>query len=409
MDIKRLYNFYTVTFSRIILAILFLFSGYVKGVDYMGSAIKIEEYLYAFNLDSLTPAAPFFAIAICALEFLIGVLLLIKLKPKVTYLASLLFMGFFLLLTAYIATTNPVNDCGCFGDAIKLSNKATFIKNIIFFIAALYLYLVGRNNEENTKLKGNKKIAFRLSIILSIITPLYSYFFVPNLDFLPYGIGVNIREATTIPKNAPRDKYETILTYRNKETKETKDFLVSDTTWQDQTKWEFVNSNYKLISKGYTPPIAAFDITNKEGRIVTDSILAKKGYTLFVIAPTMDRLTPTDYKDLDKIDDYFDCIILTASDLYEAKDLINNKYYFETNIFNLDETTLKSFLRSNKGVVLIKDGTILAKRNFNDFIKINPNKDIEKQISTGNRNRNIIFFTLIFMLWAMIIVYNTKE
>lgn len=407
MDTKKLYNFYAVTFSRLILSILFLFSGYVKSIDYIGSAIKIEEYLYVFNLDFLTSAAPFFAIALCALEVLIGVLLLMKLIPRFTYLMSLLFMGFFLILTIYIAVANPVNDCGCFGDAIKLSNSATLLKNIVFFILALYLFVFGR--EGRKPLTHNKKIAVALSVVLALTTPLYSYLFVTNLDFLPYGVGVNIKEATAIPENAPKDIYETILTYRNLETKEEKDFLVSDTTWQDATKWEFVNSNYKLISKGYTPPIASFDITNKEGHIVTDSILNKRGYTLFVIDPTMDRLTASDYKKLDKIDDYFDCIILTASDISQAKNLIANKYYFDTRIFNLDETTLKSLLRANKGIVLVKDGTILAKRNFNDFINIDPAKDIEKQISADNRNRSIVFFAILLILASMVMIYNSKE
>lgn len=407
MDTKKMYNFYAVTFSRIILSILFLFSGYVKSIDYIGSALKIEEYLYAFNLDFLVSAAPFFAIALCALEFLIGVLLLMKLVPRFTYLMSLLFMSFFLILTIYIAIANPVSDCGCFGDAIKLSNSATLLKNVLFFALALYLYLFGK--ESRKPLTRNKRTAVTLSVILALTTPLYSYLFVTNLDFLPYGVGVNIKEATTTPEGAPKDIYETILTYRNLETKEEKDFLVSDTTWQDGTKWEFVNSNYKLISKGYAPPISSFDITTKEGRIVTDSILNKRGYTLFVIDPTMDRLTASDYKKLDKIDDYFDCIILTASDISQAKSLIANKYYFDTRVFNLDETTLKSLLRANKGIVLVKDGTILAKRNFNDFINIDPAKDIEKQISADNRNRNIVFFAILLILTSMIMVYNSKE
>lgn len=407
MDIKKLYNFYAVTFSRIILAILFLFSGYVKSIDYLGSAIKIEEYLFAFNLDMLTPAAPFFAIALCALEFLIGVLLLMKLIPRFTYFMSLLFMGFFLLLTFYIAIYNPVSDCGCFGDAIKLSNSATLIKNIVFFALALYLFVFGK--EERKPLTENKKIAVMMSVVLALITPLYAYFFVTNLDFLPYRIGVNIKEATTVPEGAPKDVYETILTYRNKETNENRDFHVNDTTWQNAEKWEFVNSNYTLISKGYTPPIASFDITDKEGRIVTDSILNKRGYTLFVIAPTIDRLSASDYKKLDKIDDYFDCVILTSSDIHESKNLIASKYYFDTRIFNLDETTLKSLLRADKGIVLVKDGTILAKRNFNDFIKINPAKDIEKQVNAGNRNRHIVYFALLLILSSMIMVYNSKD
>ncbi|MEG2120710.1 MAG: DoxX family membrane protein [Rikenellaceae bacterium] len=408
MDIKNIRNSYAITFSRIILAILFLFSGYVKSVDYMGSAIKIEEYIYAFNLDFLVPSAPFFALALCAIEFLIGVLLLMKLLPKLTYLMSLIFMSFFLLLTIYITIANPVNDCGCFGDAVKLSNAETLIKNIIFFTIALYLYKYGREGETN-KLTQNKRISLILSVILAFVTPLYSYFFVTNLDFLPYGIGVNIEKATTIPNGAPKDVYETILTYRNIATGEEKNFATEDTSWQDTTQWEFVNSNYKLISKGYTPPISSFDITNKEGRIVTDSILGKAGYTLFVIDPTMDRLSASDYKKLDAIDDYFDCVILTSSDIAQAKNLILNKYYFDTHIFNLDETTLKSLLRADKGIVLMKDGTILAKRNFNDIIKIDSSKDIEKQIHVSNRNRNIIFFSLISVLSILVMFYNSKK
>ncbi|MBE9488493.1 MAG: DoxX family protein [Bacteroidetes bacterium] len=401
------YKFYIISFSRLLLSMLFIFSGYVKSVDYMGTSIKIEEYLYAFGLDFLTNYADYFSILLCASEFLLGVMLLTKIRPKFTSIITLIYISFFLLITAYIFIADPVSDCGCFGDAIKLSNRATFLKNVIFFIIAFYLYLDNKNN--NTEFEKSEKTALNLAVLLSLFIPLYSYFFVTNFDFLPYHIGVSLREATSIPENAPTDKYETKLIYKNIKTGENKTFLISDTTWQNNELWCFVESKQELISKGFTPEIKSFDITDKYGNIVTDSLLNKHGYTLFIIDNNMKQLSKKNYQQLNKIDNLFDCVILTTADISTSKMLVENKYDFNTDIYNLDETTLKSFLRSDKGVVLIKDGVILGKRNFNDIFNLENGDDIEKEVIKENRIRKTIYYTVLLIWLFYIFLYASKK
>lgn len=397
---------FTVNFSRIVLALLFLFSGYVKSVDYMGTAIKIEEYLYSFHLGFLGGASDFFAIVMCGLEFLIGVLLLFNLIPRITRFAAFVFMSFFLLLTLYILIANPVSDCGCFGDALKLSNTATFVKNIIFWLLALYLW---RSRDYKKYRSGTRQIAaVFLSVILAYFIPLYSYFFVTDLDFLPYKTGVNIPEAMYVPDDAERDVYETILVYRSKEDGKTHQFTINDTEWHDTDKWEFVETKSKLVSKGFSPAIESFEITDREGNPVTDSLMNMPGYLLIAVDGDMTRINGEDMAKLKKMNESVPVIFLTYAAIDEAANRLGVKDGTMA-IYNLDETTLKSFLRSKKGVVLMKEGTILAKRSFNELFKTDDILKFENRIKYSNRKRKAGFFAVIAILGVSIAGLSSKK
>lgn len=397
---------FTVNLSRIVLALLFLFSGYVKSVDYMGTAIKIEEYLYSFHLDFLSGASDFFAILMCGLEFFIGVLLLFNLIPRFTRFAALLFMSFFLLLTLYILIANPVSDCGCFGDAIKLSNTATFVKNIIFWLLALYLWRDRSYKKYRTG--ARQATAIFLSAILAYFIPLYSYFFVTDLDFLPYKTGVNIPAAMFIPDNAESDVYETELIYRNKENGKTRLFSINDTEWHDENKWEFVETKSKLISKGFTPAIESFDITDKEGNTVTDSLLNMQGYLLIAVDGDMTHINGQDMDKLKRINRSVPVIFLTYAVIDDAENTLGTKGS-TMNVYNLDETTLKSFLRAKKGVVMLKEGTILAKRSFNEIFSTDDIANLENRIKYVNNMRKAGFFAIIAVIGVSIAGLSYKK
>ena len=201
--------------SRIILGIAFTFSGFVKGIDPWGSAYKFIDYFNAMGLGFMEPAAFPLGVLLALAEFLIGVALLFALFPRLASWGALLFMAFFTPLTLWIALTNPVSDCGCFGDAIVLSNWATFYKNILFILLALFVF-IHRNKIKclfSQKIAGTAGMA---AFLLYCAVVVWSIRHEPLFDFRPYHVGVNIPEDMSVPADAPKDVYENTFYYKNR-------------------------------------------------------------------------------------------------------------------------------------------------------------------------------------------------
>ena len=175
---------------RFLLAAVFIFSGFVKGIDPLGSAYKFGDYFAAFHLDFLQPTVVVMAFILCAAELLIGLLLLFGIKMRFAAWSVLLFMAFFTPLTLVLAIFNPVSDCGCFGDAIKLSNWGTFFKNLVFLAAAVFVFI---QRKKFTSFYS-KPMQWALLMVLSVValTPsFHGYYSLPMFDFRPYKVGVN--------------------------------------------------------------------------------------------------------------------------------------------------------------------------------------------------------------------------
>ena len=209
--------------ARIIVGITFIFSGFVKGIDPWGSAYKFTDYFNAMGLEWLLWAAFPLGVLLAFAEFAIGVGFLFNVFIRLCSWLALLFMIFFTGLTLWIALDNPVTDCGCFGDALILTNWETFYKNIVLILLAFIVFRY-RNNMDDI---GMKKISYVLGIITVfayIILTFYSYNHLPVFDFRPYKTGVNIPEAMAIPENAPQPEYENVFYYSNKKTGEIKKF-----------------------------------------------------------------------------------------------------------------------------------------------------------------------------------------
>ena len=358
---------YLQTAARILTGIVFLFSGFVKAIDPHGSAIKFEEYFVAFNLDFLSGLAMPLAILLSAAEFMIGFNLVTGALMKLTSWLLMIFMSFFTVLTLILALTNPVSDCRCFGDAVKLTNWQTFWKNIVILIPSVFIFIT-KNNPATSLKSAPQWILAITGFLFSVVLSVYCILHLPVIDFRPYKTGVNIPENMVIPEGAPSDVYDVILVYEKDGVK--KEFTATDYPWNDST-WVWVETRQKLISEGYKPPIYDFSITTEEGEVITDSILASDSYTLLLVAADIEKATgrfmvkaEEIYKSAVDLGAGFLCLTSSPGNLIESfKKEFNPPYP----ICTADETTLKTIVRANPGVMLIREGTITGKWNMRDF------------------------------------------
>jgi hypothetical protein len=370
------------TAARLISGLVFVFSGFVKAIDPMGSAIKFEEYFMAFNIEFLGFIALPMAVLLSSAELMIGLNLLAKVRILFTSWLLIIFMTFFTILTFILAVSNPVSDCGCFGDAIKLTNWQTFYKNIILFVPALIVFVFRKKFSETASAFTEwylSSVNFVMPILLSIFCLLHE----PLLDFRPYETGTHIPTAMVLPPDAPLDQYETILVYEKDGI--VKEFNESNFPWQDST-WKWVETRQKLIFKGDEPPIHDFSLTTLEGDDITENVLSDSGYIFLIIAP---GLTDASHKGLDKMNEIamasaavnIRTYCLTSSPQPEI-DNFGEIFKPAFELCTTDETTLKTILRSNPGLVLLKSGTIIGKWSFRDAPE------------PGEINENLIGFVL---------------
>jgi hypothetical protein len=357
--------------ARIVVGLTFIFSGFVKGIDPWGSAIKITDYLHAMKLGWLDIAAMPLGMLRDFTEFLIGVALLFSIKTKYTSWGSLIFMLFFTPLTLWIALKNPVTDCGCFGDALVISNWGTFYKNLVLIALAIIVFYYRNDFKCLMGIKTGNILA-GITVLLYFTAIVYSYRHEPLFDFRPYKIGVNIQEGMIIPANAPRDVYENIFYYKNRQTGEIKKFTEKNYPWQDTLNWEYVKMDEpKLIKKGYTPPIHGFSIETREGENVYDFFLNDENYVFMLIAYDLDKSSLKNQEKINELakwakEQNYSFICLTAS-LFEKCDRFAADHGAPYEFFNCDETALKTIIRANPGLIVLKKGTIIAKYHYNDI------------------------------------------
>lgn len=353
--------------ARYLLAIVFVFSGFVKGIDPWGTAYKLSDYFAAFNLHFLDSLALPLSVLLCAAELYIGLLLLSGVKQKIAAWGAFLFMVVFTPLTLVLAITNPISDCGCFGDAIKLSNWGTFYKNLLFFAAAAFLF-ANRTEELSKHNSVKQNLLALLFLALAIVPAIHGIRHQPMIDFRPFHIGANLLQYTSIPDDAPHDVYRTILYYQKDGV--VKEFDETNYPWDDST-WTFVDSKSFLVEKGYTPPIANFILYTEDGQNYTDSILYSKGDLILVVVPNIKHLSEsaiTKFKTIQKLahDKGIKIFGLTSAAGRELADLENKHGLFFTWL-QADEVMLKTIVRSNPGMLYLMNGTIIGKWHWRDI------------------------------------------
>ncbi len=356
--------------ARILVGVTFIFSGFVKGIDPWGSSYKFTDYFNAMGLDWLLWAAFPLGVILAFAEFSIGVALLFNVFIRFFSWLALLFMAFFLPLTLWIALKNPVTDCGCFGDALVISNWETFYKNVVLMVLAIIVFIYRKNMEPITSKKLNYTLGGVVTVAYIAIV-FYSYNHLPVFDFRPYKVGVNIPEAMTVPEDAPKPEYENIFYYKNKNTGEVKKFTEQNYPWQDTINWAFENMESNLLQEGYKPPIHDFTIESQEGENIIDFFMYDENYVFMLVAYNLAKTNTSKQEEINQLaswaqENEMPFICLTSSLADESNEFIE-KTGAPYEFFNCDEITLKTIIRSNPGLVVLKQGTIAGKWHYNDI------------------------------------------
>ena len=357
-----------VNLCRIIVAVTFIFSGFVKAIDPIGTQYKLQDYLGAIGMAGILPNWTLLAVAVflAAIEFCIGIFLLFAIQRRLISKLTAAFMAFMTMVTVWIVVADPVKDCGCFGDALHLTNTETLIKNIVLLVCSLAIMYRPLAMFRFVS-KSNQWIVTNYTIVFILVSSGLSLYYLPIFDFRPYHIGVNIPRGMEIPKGAKLPQFKT--TFIMEKNGQRKEFTLDN---YPDASWKFIDSKTVQTSEGYIPPIHDFSITdNKTGLDLTNSILSHKGYTFLLIAPHLETADDSNFGDIDRLYEYaqsydipFYC--LTASTAKAIKrwiDLTGAEYPFCIT----DEAVLKTIIRSNPGLLLLKDGTIINKWSHNNL------------------------------------------
>lgn len=358
----------TGSIARTLLALTFLFSGFVKAVDPLGTVYKIQDYLHeGFGgvFQWAIPAAGVAAVCLIAIEWLLGIAMLLNVRTQWTSWITLLFYCIMTPLTLYIAIANPVSDCGCFGDALVITNWQTFWKNIILLLLSICLVICRKAIPE--LFSWWMEIIIALAALGSVAGIMgYSYTHLPQIDFRPYKVGNHIPTLMEIPDDAEVDQYEITLIYAKDGKEQT--FTLENYPKGDP-EWTFVDQKSVLIKKGYVPPIHDFEIETLEGDYITQDILESEEPVTLVV---MYDLSKTDTTQLEKlmymIHEYPRVYFLTASGEEEIFAFAEELGWDEETTYSTfcftDPITLKTIVRANPGVIVVQNGTIIDKYNL---------------------------------------------
>ena len=349
---------------RIIVGIVFIYSGFVKGIDPLGSDYKFTDYFNAFGMGWMNATTLFFSFALSLVEFLIGIALLFNLWVSRMAWGSLLFMAFFTPLTLVLALTNPVSDCGCFGDAMILTNWQTFWKNIILLLLAIMIFMYRKEYKSSLPLVGQFSF-LALAGAGMLCLSVYCYRHLPVLDFRPYAVGKNITEGMRLPEGAEPDQYEVTLKYKNKQTGEVQSFTEENYPWQDTLNWEYESSSERLVKKGYITPIHDLVIEHPTLGNITEEILEDDNHTILAVAYNLTQSDVQYQPAINRLAEYarekgirfYGLTSSTERDIEAYKKRNHVPYEFCT----ADEIQLKTMIRSNPGVIILREGTILDK------------------------------------------------
>ena len=359
--------------SRTLLGLVFIFSGAVKAIDPLGTVYKIEDYLKAFGgfFTELLPMAEVAAWGLIILELLLGVCMVLNIRTQWTSWISLIFYLVMTPLTLYIALTDPVSDCGCFGDAVVLTNWQTFSKNVVLITLAIILVALRKRTRQ---LWSNwmEVVLATLTIIAAIAFMTWTRLHLPVKDFRPYKIGNHLPTLMEYPEDAEPDVYEYSFVYEKDGVEQT--FTLDNYPKGDST-WTFVRSNSKLIKKGYEPPIHDFEIINAEGEDLTWDILESEEPITLVV---MYDLNKADKKQMKKVEallgdeamrqegDEAGVYILTGSGTDEIINFSLEYPALSDCICTCDPVTLKTIVRANPGAIVVQNGTVIDKYNLRD-------------------------------------------
>ena len=357
---------FLVNFSRLFVGLLFIFSGLIKINDPVGFSFKLEEYFgpTVFNIDFLLPYVLPLAIFIVVVEVLLGVFLLIGLKKEFTIYSLFVMIVFFTFLTWYSAYFNKVTDCGCFGDAIKLTPWESFTKDIILLVFIIILMM----GLKYIKPLFTNKLLYTIPVIslvicILIVNQVLSH--LPLIDFRPYKIGNNIIENMITPEDSKKAifRYDWLFNVEGEKK------IISTSGNFPSVVGDFISVDTELLEEGYEPPIHDFSM-ELDDIDYTDDLMQEETLLIFVFynISKMESESIDDLKESLSIamDNNYKIIGLTASGNEDVNNF-KSKFLVDLDFYFCDETALKTIVRSNPAALKLHKGTIIQKAHWNDF------------------------------------------
>jgi uncharacterized membrane protein YphA (DoxX/SURF4 family) len=356
------------TVCRFVLAVVFIFSGFVKAIDPLGTQYKIQDYLDAFGWTDVFPESiPFIAAALLGmLEFCLGVYLFFGIRRIIAPRAVVAVMAIMTPLTFWLALDNPVSDCGCFGDAVVLTNWETFGKNVVLLAMSLVVLKWRKRIFPLATTRFDWLIALYGFLYIFCMT-IYCYRHLPVFDFRPYYVGADIRQGMEIPEGKEPTEFETRFVLQKDGVE--KEFTLEN--YPDST-WTFVDSRTVVKKKGYEPPIHDFSmIRYEDGEDITEQVLADERYTFLLVAHQLEQASDSRIDLINELYDYcleygyaFYCLTSSSDeDILKWQEDTGAEYPFCL----MDNITLKTMVRSNPGLILLKKGVVIHKWNVVDF------------------------------------------
>lgn len=351
--------------ARVLVGVLFIFSGFIKLNDPLGFSYKLQEYFSesVLNIEFLIPYALVIAIVLVIFELVLGIMLLIGYLPKFTVWSLLLMIIFFTFLTFYSAYFNKVTDCGCFGDAIPLTPWQSFIKDVILLLLIVFLFINRQYITPVLAPASHRWIIF-LAFMLSFVFCYYVLMHLPVFDFRAYKVGNNIREQMEVPADAPRAVYE----YRWKFNEDGEEVVVTNNGEYPQQEGEFIGVETRQIKEGYMPPVSDFSI-ERDGEDYTDEILDEEK-VLLIVAYDL-RITEADgFRAVKHLSEEarekgYRVVGLTASGEQRRQE-VKDRFNLDFEFYQTDETALKTIVRANPGILTLERGTITQKKHWYD-------------------------------------------
>ena len=361
------------TFCRVFVGLLFIFSGLIKANDPLGFGYKLQEYFDVFHLSFLGNFATAIAILLCTLEIILGAWLILGFWAKKVAWGLLLLIVFFTLLTFVSAAFKVVTSCGCFGDAIPLTPWQSFTKDIILFVLIGYIFL---NKQAIKPLTSNKTyqntIAFLL-LVSSLGFGIFTLNYLPVIDFLPYKVGAHIPSLMVIPPGESPDEYEIVYKLKNnangaQKTLSDKEYIKTE-IWKNKD-WEIVGDpEQNLVRKGFEPKIKDLIITDASGTDYTKEIIQNPYYNLIFVAynlgeTNLNAVGKLNALALNVTQQYnIRSVLLTSTSAQTAAAFVKKTNLF-AEVFYVDAVPLKSMVRSNPGILLLKNGVVVNKWSY---------------------------------------------
>ncbi len=398
----------TINLCRLIIAGAFIFSGLTKVIDPHGTEYKLHDYAEAFGLGYLMPdlLALMLAIALAVFEFRLGFCTFFGIYRRFTSCATLAFLCVFTPLTLYLALANPVSDCGCFGDALVLTNWQTFFKNVVLLACSLVL-VKWYPKQLRIISEGRQWIILIYAQLFALALALYALWFLPVYDFRPYRIGANLQELTQ-----PTGDGEYVTSFLMEKDGQQQWFTTEE--YPDST-WTYLDSKTELVGDVTPAVIDNFTVyTWPEGDDVTEDVLHDPGYVFLLVAPSLENADDGRMDAYNNIYEYaqrqdYRFLCLTSSNdeaIVRWQDLTGAEYPF----CHTDELTLKTVVRSNPGLVLLHDGVVVNKWPYTDMPDLQEESPALEQTEYGtpdilSQTRQVLRLLLWFVVPLIVVTF----